>query len=148
MWWCWCDYDILALTPWKLNPQPTQAILQWVFTSNSNSMENSLCWNSIRNTCHGPLIRYAKLWVAHALGMQGTFFPRPLVSNPDMHQGPCVTLGPRCMPGSLTCGFLWSLWWGKRSRHFRRMRNPQFCASGKRPMAAWWWRYWWCWWWW
>ena len=26
------------------------------------------------------------------------------------------------------------LWRGKRSRHYRRMRNPQFCVSGKRPM--------------
>ena len=26
-------------------------------------------------------------------------------------------------------------WWGKRSRHFRRMRNPQFCLSGKRPIV-------------
>ena len=25
------------------------------------------------------------------------------------------------------------LWWGKRSRHSRRMRNPQFYVSGKRP---------------
>ena len=25
-------------------------------------------------------------------------------------------------------------WRGKRSRHSRRMRNPQFCVSGKRPM--------------
>ena len=25
-------------------------------------------------------------------------------------------------------------WRGKRSRHSRRMRNPQFCGSGKRPM--------------
>ena len=24
-------------------------------------------------------------------------------------------------------------WWGKRSRYSRRMRNPQFCVSGKRP---------------
>ena len=28
-----------------------------------------------------------------------------------------------------------SCWWrGKRSRHSRRMRNPQCCVSGKRPM--------------
>ena len=27
---------------------------------------------------------------------------------------------------------LW--WWGKRSWHFRRMRNPQFYVSGKRPI--------------
>ena len=25
-------------------------------------------------------------------------------------------------------------WWGKCSRHSRRMRNPQFYVSGKRPM--------------
>ena len=38
------------------------------------------------------------------------------------------------MPGSLTSGFLWSQWRGKRSRHSRRMGNPQFCLSGKKPM--------------
>ena len=26
---------------------------------------------------HGPLTRYVKLWVAHAPGMPGTFFPPP-----------------------------------------------------------------------
>ena len=31
--------------------------------------------------------------------------------------------------------FLWSRWRGKRSRHSRRMRNPKFYVSGKRPMA-------------
>ena len=40
------------------------------------------------------------------------------------------------MPGSLTSGFLWSRWRARRSRHSRRMRNPQFYVSGKRPMAA------------
>ena len=40
------------------------------------------------------------------------------------------------MPGSLTSGFLWSRWRGKRSRHSRRMRSPQFYVSGKRPMPA------------
>ena len=28
-------------------------------------------------------------------------------------------------------------WRGKRSRHFRRMRNPQFYVTGKRPMGEW-----------
>ena len=36
----------------------------------------------------------------------------------------------------LTSGFLWSQWWGKRSRYSWRMRNPQFYVSGKRPMVA------------
>ena len=82
-----------------------------------------------------PLTRYAKLRVAHAPGMPETFFPPPWISDPDMHHGTCVTHVPWCMPGSLTSGFLWSRWRGKRSRHSRCMRNPQFCASGKGPMG-------------
>ena len=56
--------------------------------------------------CHGPLTRYVNLWVAHALGMPGTFSPPPRVSDPDMHNGTCVTHVPFCMPGSLTGGLL------------------------------------------
>ena len=48
-----------------------------------------------------------KLAGAHAPGMLRTFSPPPRVSNPDMHQGTCVTHVPWCMPGSLTHGFLW-----------------------------------------
>ena len=66
--------------------------------------------------------------------MPGTFSPPPLVSDPDMHHGTCVTHVPWYMSGSLTSGFLWSRRRGKRSRHSWRMRNPQFCVSGKRPM--------------
>ena len=56
------------------------------------------------------------------------------VSHPDMHHGTCATPVPWCMPGSLTSGFIWSRWREKRSRHSRRMCNPQFYVSGKRPM--------------
>ena len=87
---------------------------------------------------HGPLTRYVKLRVAHAPGMPGTFSPPPRVSDADMHHGTCVAHVPWCMSGSLTSGFLWSRWRGKRSRHSRRMRNPQFCVSGKRPMTTSW----------
>ena len=84
---------------------------------------------------NGPLARYVKLWVAHAPGMPGTFSPFPLVSDPDMHHGTCVTHVPWCMPGSLISGLLFlSQWRGKRSRHSRRMRIRQLCVSGKRPM--------------
>ena len=79
---------------------------------------------------HGPLARYATLWVMQALGMLGTFSLLPRVSNPDMHHDTCVTH----VPGSLTSGFLWIQWWGKCSRHHRRIRNPQFYVSGKRPI--------------
>ena len=90
----------------------------------------------LRNVLRGPLTRYAKLRVAHAPGMPGTFFPPPRVSDSDMHHGTCVTHVPWCMTGSLTSGFIWNRWWGKRSRHSRRMHNPQFCVSGKRPMCC------------
>ena len=85
---------------------------------------------------NGPLTRYAKLRVAHAPGMPGTFSPPPLFSDPDKHHGTCLTHVPWCMPGSLSSGFLWSRRRGKRSWHSRRMRNPQFCVSDKRSMAA------------
>ena len=75
---------------------------------------------------YGFLTRYVKLRVAHAPGMPGTFFPPPRISYPDMHHGTCVTHVPWCMPGSLTSGFLWSRWRGKRSWYYWRMRNPQF----------------------
>ena len=43
---------------------------------------------------------------------------------------------PTCITAraSTRC-FLWSRWWRKRSRHYRRMRNPLFYVSGKRPMG-------------
>ena len=66
--------------------------------------------------------------------MTGTFWPPPLVCDPDMHHGTCVMHVPWCMPGSLTSGFLWSQWRGKRSWHSRHMHNPQFYISGKRPI--------------
>ena len=62
------------------------------------------------------------------------FFPPQRVSVPNMHHGTCVTYVPWCMPGSLTSDFVWSRWRGKRSRHTRCMRNPQFYVSGMRPI--------------
>ena len=67
--------------------------------------------------------------------MPGTVSPPPRSSDLDMLHGTCVTHVPWCMPGSLTSGFLWSRWRGKRSRYSRRMRNLQFCVSGKRPIG-------------
>ena len=84
---------------------------------------------------HRPLARYEKLRVAHAPGMPGTFSPPHRVGDPDMHHGTCVTHVPWWMPGSLTSGFLWYRWRGKRSRHSRHMHNLQFYVSGKRPIV-------------
>ena len=101
-------------------------ILEWY----ANIRHNNHNWSR-----DGPLTRNAKLRFAHALGIPGTFFPPLGVSDPDMHFDTCVTHVPWCMPGSLTSGFLWSRLRGKRSRHSRCMRNPQFCLSGKRPVG-------------
>ena len=64
-----------------------------------------------------------KLRFAHAPGMPGTFSPHRGFAIPTRIM---VTHVLWCMPGSLSSGFLWSRWRGKRSRHSRRMRNPQF----------------------
>ena len=53
---------------------------------------------------HGPFTRYVKVRVAHAPGMPGTFSPKPIVSDPGMHHGMCVTHVPWCMSESLTRG--------------------------------------------
>ena len=85
--------------------------------------------------CHNErLDRYVKLRVAHAPGMPRMFSPPPRVSDPDLDHGTCVTHVSWCMLELLTSGFLWSRWRWKRSRHSRRMLNPQFYVSGKRPM--------------
>ena len=73
--------------------------------------------DAISGKLHGPLARYRKLWVPHAPGMPGTFFPPLLISDPDTHCGTCVTHMLGCMPVSLISGFLWNQWRGKRSRH-------------------------------
>ena len=92
-------------------------------------------WGQLECLPHRPLARYAKLRVAHAPGMPGTFSPPQRFSDLDMNHGTCVTHVPWCMPGSIFSGFLWSWWRGKRSRNSRRMRNPQFYVSGKRSMT-------------
>ena len=93
-------------------------------------------WASTNNIMHGHLTRYVKLRVAHGPGIPGTCSPRPRVSEPDMHHGTCTSYVPWCMSGSLTSGFLSSQWRGKRFRHSRGGGNPQFCVSGKKPMAT------------
>ena len=71
---------------------------------------------------NGPLARYVILLVAHAPGMPGKF-----------HRHRWLAIHT-CIMGSLTSGFLWSRWRGKRSRYSRHMRNPLFYVSGKRPI--------------
>ena len=66
----------------------------------------------------------------------GNIFLLSRVSDPDIHHGSCMTHVLWCLPGSLSNGFLWSRWWGKRSQHSWHMRNLQFYVSGNRPMLT------------
>ena len=72
-------------------------------------------------------------------GNAGNVFPRrrfqrkPLVSDPGMHHGTCVTHVPWCMSGSLACSER-----GKRSRHSRRMRTRNFAYLARGPLKRAW----------
>ena len=109
-------------------------ILFWCYCHKVKyNIHHEVCFVSIY---HGALTRYVKLLVGHVSGMPETFSPPPRVSDHDMHHCTCVTHVPWCMPVSLTSGFLSSRWRRKHSQNSRRMRNLQFCVSGKRPIAS------------
>ena len=92
-------------------------------------------WPSWCSFGHGPLARYRQLWVAHAPGMPGmpslsttsketTSYWTRHASRHVRHARAVMHVridNPRCR--------------GKRSRHSRRMRNPCFYVSGKRPIT-------------
>ena len=87
-----------------------------------------------RESWHGPLAKYVKLCVGHAPGMPGTFFPAN-VGKRSRHASRHVRHARAVMHArSLTSGFLWSRWQGRRFPHSRHMRNPKFYVSDKRPM--------------
>ena len=88
----------------------------------------------LHNYWHGPLARNVNLRFAHDPDIPGTVSPPPRVSDPDMLHDTSETHVSWCMPGLLTSGFFWSRWQGNSSRHSRRMHNPQFPASGTRPI--------------
>ena len=85
--------------------------------------------------CWAFILQWASYKMHKIAGCACAGSPLPRISDPDMHHGTCVTHVPWCMPRRLTSGFLWSWWRGKRSRHSRRMYNPQFGVSGKRPVV-------------
>ena len=90
---CGLEYSTIALLySW----QPIACALSF----SNNVMGSTTSMVSVSIFCHYhlpqhmPLARYEKLRVAHAPGMPGTFSPLPRVSDPDMHQGTCVTHVP------------------------------------------------------
>ena len=85
---------------------------------------------------HGPLTIYAKLRVAHAPGMPGTFSPAPTSKETASKQSRHASRHVRHARAVMYVRIANPRWRGKRSRHSRRMRNPQVYVSVKRPIAC------------
>ena len=84
---------------------------------------------------HGPFTRYVKLLVAHAPGMPGTFSLTTISKATASLRARHASRHVRSARAVMHVGIA-NLWRrGKRSRHSRRMRNPQFYVSGKRPIT-------------
>ena len=63
-------------------------------------------------------------------------FPPPLASNETTsYRSWHASRHVRHARAVMHVGIANQRWWEKRSRHSRRMRNPQFCVPGKRPMG-------------
>ena len=92
-----------------------------------------LFWPRIYNA---PLVRYVKSWVAHVPGMPGTFSPPPTSKETDSWRLRYASRHVRDARAVMHVGVANPRVRGKRSRHSRPMRNPQFYVSGKRPMAG------------
>ena len=109
--------------------------------------DNSIRWLGLFLLPQYQMAHISPQWHTHALswassqirklsccactGIAGNFSPSPWVNDSEMYHGTCVKHVSWCMTGSLTSVHC-SRWRGKRSRHFERMRNPQFSVSGKR----------------
>ena len=102
-------------------------------------LQSSRIWNLItymKIICHGPLTRYVKLQVAHAPGMPGTFSPPPTSKEAVSKRSQHASRHVRHARAVMHVGIANPRWRGKRSRHSRRMRNPQFYLFGKRPIIV------------
>ena len=83
---------------------------------------------------HGPLTRYAKLQVAHAPGMPGTFSPAAdFEGNRYLAIPACITARAwrTCRDA---CRDRLPAVTGKTFPAFPAHAHPQFCVSGKRPI--------------
>ena len=77
-----------------------------------------------------------KLRVVHALRLPVTFSPPPTLKETAIYRSRHASRHVRDARAVKHIGIASPQWRGKRSRHSPRMRNPQFCVSGKRPMVG------------
>ena len=84
---------------------------------------------------HGPLSRYVKLRVVHAPGRPGKFSPPLTSKETPSKRSRHTSRHVRGARAVVHVGIANTWCRGKRSQHFRRMRNPQSYISGKRPIV-------------
>ena len=129
-WWYWMDpsttkttlgFSAIVCLPWRRSGLDESLCISTTIPRSTQYVTRMLFWNSKRRRSWNGQIE-VHTWT-------------PWASCHIRKIATCVTHVPWCMPGSLTSGFLWNRWRGKRSRHSRRMRNPRFCVSGKRPIV-------------
>ena len=111
-------------------------LFQWLKISKHKALSSRYNTIECYTECHGLLTRYVKLHVVHAPGMSWTFSPPPtskaLASWRSRHASWHVRHAHAVMHVLIAS----PRWRGKRCRHSRRMRNPQFYVSVKRPMPS------------
>ena len=84
----------------------------------------------VYDDCYGPLTRYVKWRVAHALGMSETFSPAAeFKGNRKLAIPACITAR-----AVMLVGIAYPRWRGKRSRHSRRMRTRNFTYLARGPL--------------
>ena len=108
---------------WKILTQKHlyHLIFPWILTYIFHKhLSKTLCCSSVfANLCVEVFCFDGVAWASYQIrkfagcacaGNAGNVFPcrrfqrKPLVSDPGMHHGTCVTHVPWCMSGSLTCG--------------------------------------------
>ena len=80
--------------------------------------------------------RCVKVRVSHAPGMSGTFSPPPTSKETAGYRSRLASRHVRHARALMHVMIANPRWRGIRSQHTRRMRNPHFNVSGKRPMEA------------
>ena len=99
----------------------------WIFQECPVALRNALS--------HGPHDRCVKLRVAHAPGMPGTFSPPSTSKETASERSRRASRHVRHARAVMHVGIANARWREKRSRHSQRMRNLQFCVSGKRHIV-------------
>ena len=125
----------LSVAYFLLNIAPAVSInVEWsLVCPKQTPSHNTSQWYPSEVCQHGPLTRYVKSRVAHAPGRPGTFFPPPNSKETTRSRSRHASRHVRHARVVMHAGIANPLWRGKRSRHFRGMRNPQFYVSGKSP---------------